>query len=54
MLVFSIWMIALLYNAYVVSCGVKMPTSIWSFIIAMIVAEIISKVIFFKLYDYLQ
>ncbi|MES2480238.1 MAG: hypothetical protein V4561_14205 [Bacteroidota bacterium] len=48
-MVFSISMIALLYNAYSVSCNVKGSRATLSFIIAIIVAETISKLIIINL-----
>ena len=44
---FSIWMIALMYNAYTVSCNLKGTRAVVTFIVALIVAEIVSKLIFF-------
>ena len=46
---FVIWMIALMYNAYTVSCHLKGGRAVISFIGALIVAEIISKLAFFFL-----
>ena len=43
---FIVWMITLMYNAYTVSCNLKGTRAIISFIGALIVAEVISKVIF--------
>ena len=43
---FIIWMIALMYNAYSVSCNLKGTRAILSFIGALVVAEIVSKLIF--------
>jgi hypothetical protein len=42
---FGIWMIALMYNAYTVSCHLKGARAVISFIVALLVAEIVSKVI---------
>jgi hypothetical protein len=39
----AIWMVVLMYRAYSVSCNVKGPKAIVTFIIALIGAEIISK-----------
>jgi len=50
---FIIWMIALMYNAYSVSCHLKGSRAVVSFIGALLVAEIISKVIFFLLASHL-
>jgi hypothetical protein len=43
---FYIWMIAMMYNAYSVSCHLKGGKAILSFIGALLVAEIVSKLIF--------
>jgi len=43
---FIIWMIALMYHAYSVSCNLKGTRAILSFIGALAVAEIVSKLIF--------
>ena len=48
-ILFIIWMIALMYNAYSVSCHLKGQRAVLSFIGAVIVAELISKIIFFSL-----
>jgi hypothetical protein len=44
-----IWMIALMYNAYTVSCHLKGTRAVTSFIGALIAAEIISKIAIFFL-----
>lgn len=49
-LVFTIWMIVLLYQAFVISCNMKGGKAIGSFIGAIILAELFSKFIIFKLY----
>jgi len=55
MLPFIIWMIALLYNAYSISTGVRGGKRIWSFIIALVIAEALSKALFFWLLaDYIR
>ena len=46
---FAIWVIVLLYNAYVTCTGVKGNKRIISFIIALVMAEVLSKVIFMLL-----
>ncbi len=42
----TIWMIALMYHAYTVSCHIKGTRAVVSFIGALLVAEVISKCIF--------
>jgi len=42
---FYVWMIALMYNAYSVSCHLKGSRAVLSFIGALVVAEIVSKLI---------
>lgn len=49
-LVFSIWMIALMYHAYTVSCHVKGTKAVVSFILALVIAELISKSAFYFFY----
>jgi hypothetical protein len=39
---FFAWMIALMYNAFMVSCNIKKP---WLFAIALIIAEVLTKLI---------
>jgi len=43
-LVMLVWMVALMYRAYVVACNLKGAKAVISFIIALVIAEIISKV----------
>lgn len=50
MLVFSVWMIVLLYQAFTVSCNLKGSRAGWGFAIALLVAEIVSKVVLHYLY----
>jgi len=50
---FIVWMIALMYNAYSVSCHLKGSRAVVSFIGALLVTEIISQVIFFLLCSHL-
>jgi len=52
-ILFVIWMIVLMYNAYSVSCHLKGGRAVVSFIGALLVAEIISKVILFLLSSHL-
>jgi hypothetical protein len=47
---FIAWMIALMYNAYSVSCNFKGVRAVVSFIGALLVAEIISKIAIFFLF----
>ena len=42
---FMIWMIALMYNAFTTSCNLKGSKAIMSFIVALLISEILSKVI---------
>jgi len=48
-IVMAIWMVALMYRAYTISCNVKGPKAIITFIIALIGAEVSSKLIIFRL-----
>jgi hypothetical protein len=38
-----VWMIVLMYRSFSVSCNLKGAKGIWSFIIGLIIAEVISK-----------
>ncbi|MHC4060610.1 MAG: hypothetical protein ACYSUC_04850 [Planctomycetota bacterium] len=44
-----IWMVALMYRAYSVSCNVKGPKAIITFILSLIGAEVLSKFIILRL-----
>ncbi len=44
-LVAIVWTVALMYRAYSVSCDVRGPKAIWSFVAGLIIAEVISNVI---------
>jgi hypothetical protein len=50
--VMLIWMIALMYNAFVVSCHIKSSKATVVFIGGLIVAEIISKLILSQVYKF--
>jgi hypothetical protein len=50
---FSIWMGALMYNAFSVSCNLKGSRAIWVFVVSLLIAEILSKIIFHFLYHHL-
>ena len=45
-LLFGIWMIALMYNAFTTSCNLRGSKAILSFIGGLLIAEVISKFIF--------
>ena len=49
-IVFTIWMIALMYNAFRVAANVKGGTAIGAFIGALILAEILSHYLSYQLY----
>ncbi len=42
---FVAWMVALMHNAFTTSCNLKGSKAVWSFVIGLIVAEILSKII---------
>ena len=48
-LLMIIWMVALMYKSYTVSCNVKGPKAIVTFIISLILAEALSKVLIVSL-----
>ncbi len=52
LVLFSIWMIALMYNAFIISCNLKGSKAIVGFIISIIFAEIIFKVIIQQVYHH--
>lgn len=49
-----IWMVALLFNAYVVSLNIKGSKLIWSFILSLLAAEIFSILILYSLTPFLK
>jgi hypothetical protein len=49
-LVFAVWMIALLYQAFTISCNVKGGKAIASFVIAVLAAEFLSRFLLDKVY----
>jgi hypothetical protein len=51
-MVFIIWMIALLYNAFSVSGNIKGGKATAVFIAGLIIAEVLSKIIFHQLYHH--
>jgi hypothetical protein len=53
-LVFTIWMIALMYHAFTVSTNMKGRKAIWVFIVTLVIAEIASQFIFYPLYQYIS
>ncbi len=46
-----IWMVALMYKAYVVSCNLKGAKAIITFIISLVLAEAVSKVLIIALFN---
>jgi len=48
---FIIWTIALMYNAYAVSCNIKGQKAVATFIIALFLAEVISKLTLVHLFN---
>lgn len=47
-LVCTIWMIALMINAFYVSANLKGKRAVWIFIVTLIIAEIVSKILFIR------
>ncbi len=45
-----VWMVALMYNAFTTSCNLKGGKAVWSFIIGLIIAEVLSKLILHTIY----
>ena len=48
-ILFIVWMVALMYNAYSVSCNLKGGRAVGSFIGALLAAEIVSKIVVISL-----
>lgn len=48
----GIWMITLFFNAYSVSCNLKKGKAVWTFIVGLIIAEIISQIILYQLNEH--
>ncbi len=53
-IVMSVWMVALMYRGYTVSCNLKGAKAIASFIVCLIIAEIISKIPIFMMIHFLS
>jgi hypothetical protein len=49
MILVAIWVIILMYRAYSVSCNLKGAKGVWSFIVALLIAEVISKYLIYLL-----
>lgn len=43
MILVTVWIIILMYRAYSVSCNLKGAKGVWTFIVALLLAEVISK-----------
>lgn len=54
MLLFSVWMIVLMYQAFRISANIKGSRAIAGFIFTLIVAEVLSKYLFSILYSCIQ
>jgi len=52
LILFTIWMVALMYNAFTVSSNLKGSKAIWGFIVSIILAEAISKIVISQLYHH--
>ncbi len=44
-----VWTVALMYNAYSVSANMKGPKSAWTFVVSILIAEVVSKLIIINL-----
>lgn len=49
-LVMLVWMVAMMYRAYAVSCNLKGAKAIISFIVALLIAEAVSKLALWPLF----
>lgn len=52
LLLFSVWMIALFYHAFTISCNLKDSKASWGFVAALILTEILSKIIIHQVYQH--
>jgi hypothetical protein len=52
MILIVCWVVFLMYKAYVVSCNLRGPRAVLSFIVAVIAAEILSKAVLYSLFKY--
>ncbi len=50
MMVFAVWSVVLLFNAYRTSSGLKGPRLSWSFAVSVVAAEIISGLVTYRVY----
>lgn len=50
---FSIWMIVLMYRAFTICCNLKGSKAIWGFVISIILAEILSKIVIHQIYQHI-
>lgn len=48
-LLMTIWMVALMYRAYAVSCNIKGARAVVTFIVSLIMAEVLSKIVIIML-----
>lgn len=51
-ILFSIWMIALMYRAFTISCNLKGSKAIAGFVVSVIIAEILSKLVIHNVYAF--
>jgi len=49
MILVTVWVIILMYRAYSVSCNLKGAKGVWSFIVALLIAEVLSKYLIYLL-----
>lgn len=49
MILVTVWVIILMYRAYSVSCNLKGAKGVWSFIVALLISEVISKYLIYLL-----
>jgi hypothetical protein len=53
-LMFTAWMVALMYHAFVTACNLKGARAVIGFILALLVAELISHYIIHQMYKYVS
>jgi hypothetical protein len=49
MILVTVWVIILMYRAYSVSCNVKGAKGVWTYIVALLIAEVLSKYLIYLL-----
>jgi hypothetical protein len=51
--IFTIWLVALMYRAFTVSANLRGSRATWVFIVTLAIAEILSQFVFYPIYQHL-